>query len=174
MDFHEEPACLQLTKTTYIPLHTHMHTHTHTHTHLWALGSYLNLKNNTQFWFLEFWGKQNSDFSFLKISESKILQFWLFEKHSEPKILWFQLFFKENTESKNIWFQFFFLQKVSKNRQFSQNNWQITDKFIKGYLTSSQIFWELWFYFRIGPQIFENCNYILEPVICFFRERVVI
>jgi hypothetical protein len=25
MDFHEEPACLQLAKTTYTPLHTHAH-----------------------------------------------------------------------------------------------------------------------------------------------------
>jgi hypothetical protein len=85
MDFYEEPACLQLAKTTYIQF-------AHTHTHIWALGSYLNFKHNTQFWFLEFWGKENSDFSFLKITESKILRFWLFEKHTEPKIRWFQLF----------------------------------------------------------------------------------
>ncbi len=162
MDFYEEPACLQLAKTTYIQF-------AHTHTHIWALGSYLNFKHNTQFWFLEFWGKENSDFSFLKISESKILRFWLFEKHSEPKIRWFQLFLKKIPNQRTLGFSLY-LQKVSKNRQYSQNNWQRTDKFIEGCLTSSQIFWELRLYFRIGSQNFENCNYILEPVICFFRE----
>ncbi len=122
MDFHEEPACLQLAKTKYIQLHTH--------THIWALGSYLNFKHNTQLWFLEFWGKENSDFSFLKISESKILRFWLFEKHSEPKIRWFQLFLKKILNQRTLGFSLY-LQKVSKNRQFSQNNWQRTGKFIK-------------------------------------------
>jgi hypothetical protein len=126
----------------YNSLKPHIYHCTHKHTYIWALGSYLNFKNNTQFWFLEFWWKENSDFRFFenfRIKDPPVLVIWKTFRTKDP-LLWFQLFItKILNQRTERGFQFFF-QKVSKNRQFSQSNWQRTDKFIEGYLTGSQIF----------------------------------
>jgi hypothetical protein len=153
MDFHEEPACLELAKTVYIPLHTH------THTHIYPVLVF-RILGKRKLWF--------QFFENFRIKDPPVLFIWKTFRTKDPLA---STFFKRKFWIKEPLLSVVFPKKSQRTGGFHKElakNWQIYrrlfDKF-PDFLRTAIVFqnrfadfWEL--------QLYIGTSYLF-----FFRER---